>query len=123
MKVLVDGSDIQKVNKIVIITFLDGLVKRYGKDLYIIYTGAGYVSDTVEEWLNSTWPGNFSKNCFNAEWFIKHWSGDCGDEGLGSDLVKETSPDLIFLFGQSRYKFHYPARHHDIPLYIVTKDE
>lgn len=123
MRVLIDGSNSGKINEIAITTFLHGLLKQYEKNLYVIYTGTGYVSDIVESWINSTWPGNFSKNCFNGEWFVKHWSGECGDEGLGSDFVKETKPDLIFLFGQSQYKFHYPARHNDIPLYIVTKDE
>lgn len=120
---MVSGSDSDKINKIAITTFLEGLHSLYKDDLYIIYTGSGRVSEIVEEWINKTWPGESFKNCFNGEWFMKHWSGEAGYEGMGSDFVKETKPDLIFLFGQNAYKFHYPARNNDIPLYIVTKDE
>lgn len=123
MRVIISGSNNDQINKIAIVTFLEGLHSLYKDDLYVIYTGDGRVSAIVEEWVDKTWPGFSARNCFNAEWSIADWASIDGYEGAGYRLVEETKPDLIFLFGHNEYKMHYPARNFDIPLYVLEKNE
>lgn len=118
MRVLISGYDANKINKIAITTFLDGLYVKYKNDLYIIYTGSGYISGIVEEWVSNTWPSS-SRNSFNAEWLIKHWSEEY--EGLGNAIVKESKPDLIFLFGFDDYETARAGEYANIPIFIVEK--
>ena len=119
MRVLVTGSDVAKVNKIAVTTFLDGLHSEYENSLYIIHTGSGYISDIVDNWINKMWAGREARNSFNAEWLIKHWMEE--DEAVGYSLIEECKPDLIFLFGYEEHEIHRPARVLDIPIFLVEK--
>ena len=127
MRVLVDGSDKSKVNKIVITTFLDGLYSEYKKNLCIGYTGKGFVSKTVEEWCDKTFPASGGRNSFNAEWLYKDFLSKENDLGIeaqsfGYFFVEDYKPDLIFLFNIPSVDYIRPARANGIPLYKVEKD-
>ena len=118
MRVLVSGSDHAKINVVAIKTFLDGLYVSYKDDLHIIYTGSGHVSKIVEDWVKKTWPSS-TRNSFNMEWLIKHWSDEY--EGIGYAMIEESKPDLLFLFGYDSYETKRAANYNDIPAFIVEK--
>jgi hypothetical protein len=120
MRVIVTGSDSAKINKIAITTFLNGLYSEHRDKLCIIFYGEGYISDIVEEWVHKAWPGPTSKNCFNLDWVIKHWSGD-DVQDIGSSIVKESKADLAFLFGYDKYEIHRALRYAEVPAFIVEK--
>ena len=120
MRVIITGSDSAQINKIAVITFLEGLYSQYKDNLYIIFYGKGYISDIVEEWIHKTWPGPSAKNCFNLAWVIEHWSGD-GVEDVAYSIVKEAKPDLAFLFGYDKYEIHRALRYAEVPSFVVEK--
>jgi hypothetical protein len=120
MRVIVAGSDYAKINKIAVTTFLNGLYAEYKDNLYIIYYGKGYISDIVEEWISKTWRGSNSRNCFNLEWVIEHWSGD-EVEDIASSIVEEAKPDLAFLFGYDKYELVRALRYAEVPAFILEK--
>jgi len=120
MRVIVAGSDYNKINKIAITTFLDGLFSEYKDKLYVIFYGAGYVSDIVEGWVEKTWPASAVRNCFNLDWTIKHWVDD-DTQDIASSVVAESKPDLAFLFGYDEYELHRALRYADVPTFVVEK--
>jgi hypothetical protein len=120
MRVIVAGSRSSKINKVAVTTFLNGLYVEYKDNLCIIFYGEDYISDIVEEWVHKTWPGSNSKNCFNLEWVIKHWSGD-DVQDIGNSIVKESKPDLAFLFGYDQYEVHRALRYAEVPTFVVEK--
>jgi hypothetical protein len=120
MRVIVCGSDFAKINKIAVTTFLDGLYVEYKEKLCIVFYGKGHVSDIVEEWVGKTWPSSNSRNCFNLEWVIEHWSGD-DVEDIASCIVKEARPDLAFLFGYDKYELARALRYAEVPAFILEK--
>jgi len=120
MRVIVAGSESESINKIAVTTFLEGLYVEYKDNLSIIFYGKGYISDIIEEWVHKTWPGPSPKNCFNLEWVIEHWSGD-DVQDIASSIVKESKPDLAFLFGYDQYKVHRALRYAEVPVFVVEK--
>ncbi len=120
MRVIVAGPRVSKVNKIAVTTFLDGLYTEYSDKLCIIFYGEGYISDIVEEWVDKKWPGPSPKNCFNLKWVIEHWSGD-DMKDVANCIVRESKPDLAFLFGYDQYEVHRALRHAEVPSFIVEK--
>ena len=120
MRVLIAGYDPAKINSVAITTFLNGLYNDHKNNLCIIFYGEGYISDIVEEWIHKTWPGPSPKNCFNLDWVIKHWSGD-EIEGIGDSIIKESKPDLAFLFGYDKYKIQRYLQYASVPTFLVEK--
>jgi hypothetical protein len=120
MRVLIAGSDSAKINAIAVTTFLDGLYSSHKDSLSIIFYGEGYISTIVEEWISKVWPGHSIKNCFDLGWVIKHWSGD-DVEGIGNSIVKESKPDLAFLFGYDKYEVHRALKYKEVPTFVVEK--
>lgn len=120
MRVIVTGSEFSTINKIAITTFLEGLYVEYKDKLCVIFYGKGYISEIIEEWVHKKWPGPSAKNCFNLEWVISHWSGS-GVEDIASSIVKESKPDLAFLFGYDQYEVYRALRYAEVPTFIVEK--
>jgi hypothetical protein len=54
------------------------------------------------------------------EWVIKHWSGD-DVQDIGNSIVKESKPDLAFLFGYDQYEVHRALRYAEVPTFVVEK--
>jgi hypothetical protein len=120
MRVIVAGSRSSEINKVAVTTFLNGLYVEYKDKLCIIFYGKDHISDIVEEWVRKTWPGSSLNNCFNLEWVIKHWSGD-DVQDIGNSIVKESKPDLAFLFGYDQYGVHRALRYAEVPTFVVEK--
>lgn len=120
MRVIIAGSRSSEINKVAVTTLLNGLYVEYKDKLCIIFYGKDYISDIVEGWVHKTWPGSNSNNCFNLEWVIKHWSGD-DVQDIGNSIVKESKPDLAFLFGYDQYEVYRALRHAGVPAFVVEK--
>ena len=118
MKILFDGSIEKSINKIVIDTFLNGVYKEYGKKLYIIYTGVGKTSDIINDWAIKNFPNDGTRNCFNAIWY-DHYKEEY--ELFNYELMNETKPDLVFIFGDDSHDFSKVAKQMGVPVYKVEK--
>ena len=125
MRVIIDGSDANPINEIVITTFLNGLYVEYDKKLNIAHRGDGHVSEIAQKWISRK-----NVRSFDASWLLSGAFNDpnhINDFGEMKDqayiFIEDYNPELIFIFNGSSLDYKRVSRNYNIPYFCVEKND